>query len=95
MKNFFYLVFLLPLTFLMFGSQTSSVPATPSAPQLEEVLVLQINSQEFPFDVNGNFPYVVMINNTVTKFDKSDVADFLRKGTVQSIHGQGRPRTVN
>jgi hypothetical protein len=95
MKNIFYLVFLLPLTFLMFGSQTSSLPEKPASPSPEEVLVLQINNQEFPFDINGKFPYVVMINNRVTKFDKRDVEAFLKKGTDQLALTSGRPRTVN
>ena len=53
--------------------QTPITEPPPSDP-----VVIQIQHQGFPFDLNGAFPYVVTIDNTVYRYDKKIVAAFLQ-----------------
>ena len=56
-------------------------------------IVIQVEHQGFPFDLNGNFPYVVMVDNVVTTFKPEDVEAFLEKGIYRDV-GTGRTRTL-
>ena len=49
-----------------------------SQPPPDQPVMIQIEHQGFPFDVNGNFPYIVTIDNTVYRYDKKIVAEFLQ-----------------
>ena len=84
----------------MFGYNTS-VPATKDVKQFNrepepvpEPVVIQIKHQGFPFDLNGNFPYVVMIDNVVHTYRKEDVLEFINK-SVPIGPGEGRTRQVS
>ena len=93
MKAFFSIVFFIPLAFLLLGSShnapkregnlniTKALVKVPrdNLPEVEHPVVIQIEHQGFPFDLNGNFPYVVMIDNKVYRCNKSDVKLFLEK----------------
>ena len=84
-----------PLAYLLFGgaavqSTTSDVEQlnithaivktpTDNLPEPEHPVVIQIDHQGFPFDLNGNFPYVVMIDNKVYRYHKEEVTRFLEK----------------
>jgi len=48
-------------------------------PKPEHPVVIQIDHQGFPFDLNGNYPYVVMIDNKVYRYNKEEVTRFLEK----------------
>ena len=47
-------------------------------PPPTDPVVIQIEHQGFPFDLDGTFPYVVTIDNTVYRYDKKIVAAFLQ-----------------
>ena len=53
-----------------------TTPVTEPPPT--DPVVIQIEHQGFPFDVDGNFQYVVTIDNTVYRYDKKIVSDFLQ-----------------
>jgi len=48
-------------------------------PPVKHPVVIQISHQGFPFDLNGNFPYVVIIDNQVYRYDRREVTNFLEK----------------
>lgn len=93
MKALLTLVFIVPLAFLLLGSATNVIEKSKpleitgavvkvprdNLPAVEHPVVIQIEHQGFPFDLNGNFPYVVMIDNKVYRCNKSDVKLFLEK----------------
>jgi hypothetical protein len=56
----------------------ASVNKLITQPPPTEPVVIQIQHQGFPFDVAGNFPYVVTIDNVVYRYDKKVVSEFLR-----------------
>ena len=106
MRGLILLVFILPLTFLVFGYTLTDDPKIIEpevispiiiVPEGQEVVndqpvVIQIEHQEFPFDVDGNFPYIVMVDNVVWQFNKNDVKEFVSKGRGRG-KGDGRERT--
>jgi hypothetical protein len=51
-------------------------------PPVEHPVVIQVNHQGFPFDLNGEFPYVVMIDNQVYRYDRRAVIEFLEKAVI-------------
>jgi len=93
MKTLLIILFGVPLTFLLLGSSTNftenSEPLvidrvmikTPrhNLPELNQPVVIQIEHQGFPFDINGNFPYVVLIDNQLYRCDKESVREFLER----------------
>ena len=102
MKSFILLVFGVPAMILMLGSTTGpdSTGAVLNPPPIvyepvEHPVVIQIKHQGFPFDVDGNFPYVVMIDNQVYRYHKSDVAAFLRKAVDAEAGTVPRTRILN
>ena len=54
----------------------------PDLPPVEHPVVIQVNHQGFPFDLNGNFPYVVMIDNQVYRYNREAVIEFLEKAVI-------------
>ena len=99
MRGLLLLVFILPLTFLVFGYTLTDAPTiiepeiiVPEVVEDAPPVVIQIEHQEFPFDVDGNFPFVVMVDNVVWQFDKNDVREFISKGRGRD-RGEGRSRT--
>lgn len=46
-------------------------------PSMEGPVLLRIQHQGFPFDVDGRFPFVVMIDNEVYRCDPDKVREFL------------------
>jgi hypothetical protein len=101
MKSFILLVFGVPAMILMLGSTGSSSGSSvsydspPVQKPVEHPVVIQIEHQGFPFDVNGNFPYVVMIDNQVYRYNKSDVSDFLSKAVDAKEGSVPRTRVLN
>jgi hypothetical protein len=102
MKSLALVAFICPAVFLMFGYNTTEAPAVViDRPQLvveeeKEPVIVQVKEQGFPFDVNGNFPYVVMVNNVVWTFKKEDVHDFLQKArSYPDGPGEGRTRSLS
>ena len=94
MKNLLFIALLCPALFLLFGYNSEKVIAEPpSKVQSIEPVVIQIEHQFHPFDVNGNFPYVVMVDNVVHTFKKEDVREFLNKSP-HAERGRGRTRSV-
>ena len=68
----------------------------PGNPPPRESVVVQIDHQGFPFDLDGNFPYVVMVDNVVWTFNKEDVYEFLLKAKYYPDGpGEGRTREVS
>ena len=53
-----------------------------AGPPIKHPVVIQISNQGFPFDLNGNFPYVVIIDNQVYRYNKQDVSTFLEKAVM-------------
>ena len=109
MRGLILLVFILPLTFLVFGYTLTEPPKivesgiidfSPPMPVVvraptEQPTLIQIDHQEFPFDVDGNFPYIVMVDNVVWQFKKEDVKEFVSKGKGNDRgHGRERPRLL-
>ena len=94
MKNLLLIALLCPAVFLLFGYNSEKVTAEqPSKVQSIDPVVVQIEHQFHPFDVNDNFPYVIMVDNVVHTFKKEDVREFLNKGS-HAKRGQGRSRTL-
>ena len=58
------------------------VEPKPELPPVEHPVVIQVNHQGFPFDLNGNFPYVVMIDNQVYRYNREAVVEFLEKAVI-------------
>lgn len=89
-----FLILLTPLIFLLVGGTTqSTITTTPieitravvkstdsNPPPIERPILIRIEHQGFPFDVNGQFPFVVMIDNTVYRANPDAVREFLSKG---------------
>ena len=103
MKRLVLIAFLCPAVFLMFGYNSTHAPAevitrepiTIELSEPVEPVIVQVEDQTFPFDVNGNFPYVVMVNNVVWTFKKEDVHQFLLKArTYPAGPGEGRTRSL-
>ena len=77
MKAIVVVLFLMPGLLLLIGSNDIYEYAPPSVS--EDPVVVQIKNLEHPFDVGGRFPYVILIDNVVYKFDSSDVEQFISK----------------
>lgn len=58
----------------------------------DDPVLLQIETQAFPFDINGNFPFVVLVDNVVWTYRKEDVRAFIKRGTPNS-RATGRIRS--
>ena len=68
----------------------------PTNPPQQDIVVVQVEHQEFPFDIAGNFPYVVMVDNVVWTFKKEDVYEFLLKAKdFPDGPGTGRTRPLS
>ena len=94
MKSLLLIALLCPALFLLFGYNSEEVTAEPPpVVQYTEPVVIQIEHQFHPFDVNGNFPYVVMVDNVVHTFKKEDVREFLNKSRPVD-RGRGRTRSL-
>ena len=102
MRPFILLSFVLPLTFLVFGYTITDTPNIMEPPNIINPvppgqhtnlpIIVQVEHQDFPFDVDGNFPYIVMVDNVVWQFNKDDVKEFVSKGRGMG-KGEGHPRT--
>jgi len=99
MKNFLLVAAICPAVFLLFGynGQQANVPTVLAQPvvlnEMIDPVAIQVENQGFPFDVDGNFPYVVMVDNVVWTFKKEDVKDFLLKvKSAPAGPGHGRVR---
>ena len=82
MKNNTLLLFALCAAYLLLG-YTNNKPIDISTPVVETdpvPVMIQVNSQLEPFDINGMFPYVVLIDNIAYRFERDDVKEFLLKG---------------
>lgn len=109
MKAFFSIVFFIPLAFLLLGSShnapekesnlniTKAVVEIPrdDLPEVKHPVVIQIEHQGFPFDISGNFPYVVMVDNRVYRCNKDDVRLFLEKIVTDKPFVPGRVQGLN
>lgn len=94
MKKFIILAFLVPLAYLLFGytSDRTHGKEARNLPNQQKIVtehpvIIQVETQGFPFDVAGNFPYIVMVDNVVYTFNKKDVAEFLEKGSYNNKGG--------
>lgn len=109
MKAFFSIVFLIPVAFLLLGSShnipekennlniTKAVVKIPrdDLPVVKHPVVIQIEHQGFPFDISGNFPYVVLVDNRVYRCDRKDVKLFLEKIVTDKPFVPGRVQGLN
>lgn len=98
MKVLFLVCFVLPALFLMLGytdstGHNSAVAEFPKEQRPQYPILLQVKHNDFPFDVNGKFPFVVMVDNVVWTYDRETVVQFLEKGTPNRV-GHGRSRVV-
>lgn len=92
MKNLFLIGAICPAVFLLFGYDSQQAIAPPIfLNETIDTVAIQVDNQDFPFDVDGNFPYVVMVDNVVWTFKKEDVKDFLLKVKSAPV-GPGRGR---
>lgn len=109
MKTLLTVTFIVPLAFLLLGSATNvieeqtplritkAVVKTPrdNLPPVKQPVVIQIEHQGFPFDLNGNFPYVVLIDNKLYRCDKNDVKLFLESVIGSEPFVPGAPVGLN
>ena len=72
---------------------TATLDSITPREEKKEPVVIQIECQQFPFDLDGNFPYVVLIDNVVHQYDKEIVKEFLSKAPTM-YKGEGRTREV-
>lgn len=89
-----FLILLMPLLFLLVSGTSQSIITSPpikitravvkstdnNPPPIEHPILIRIEHQGFPFDIDGRFPFVVMIDNTVYRADPDAVREFLSKG---------------
>mgnify|MGYP003677114425 FL=1 len=62
----------------------------------DDPVLLQIETQDFPFDINGNFPFVVLVDNVIWTYKKEDVREFIKQGTPNSrATGRLRSRSLS
>lgn len=97
MRNLLMFILCASSVILLLGTATQPTqprPAPPVAvielppepkldlPPVEHPVVIQVDHQGFPFDLNGNFPYVVMIDNQVYRYNREAVIEFLEKAVI-------------
>ena len=65
-----------------------------AGPPIKHPVVIQISHQGFPFDLNGNFPYVVIIDNQVYRYNRDEVTNFLEKAVIpHEVNNMRAPNT--
>lgn len=83
----------LSVILLLLGSDTQSIHTSEEFKELDPV-VIQIKEIDHPFDVDGRFPYVVLINGVVYKFTSTDVESFISKRVIDNTPTHNRIRFV-
>ena len=66
-----------------------------AGPPIKHPVVIQISHQGFPFDLNGNFPYVVIIDIQVYRYNREEVTNFLEKAVIPHEVNNMRVQSTN